>query len=216
MSSEVCLPSAIHFSIFSSKDLGHSPLGSSTSRNPRSNHVGWFAQAQDLLQQSRDKPAEGKKRQEVHAILELLLFSPNAMTILLSFKDVSKITLWNLSRIIMGFVLNNLLFFTESFVQSCARCGSIVGDTRALLIADKRHPWNQATIPQGAEEQEHTRCHLEQSVPRRKRGCQGKLLSDAVWRRQKWWEWCKVLTWTTHRYLNVSKTWRVLVEKQGK
>lgn len=39
-SSEIWLPSAIHFSIFSFKDLGHSPLGSSTSRNPRSNHAG--------------------------------------------------------------------------------------------------------------------------------------------------------------------------------
>lgn len=69
----------------------------------------------------------------------------------------------------MGFVLDNLLFFlTESFVRSCVRCGSFVGDTRALLIADKQPPWNEATLPQEREEEEHRRCHLLQTAPGRK------------------------------------------------
>lgn len=38
---EIELLTPIHFSIFSFRDLGHSPLGSSTSRNPRSSHIEW-------------------------------------------------------------------------------------------------------------------------------------------------------------------------------
>lgn len=120
---EIELLTAIHFSIFSFKDLGHSPLGSSTSRNPRSSHIRWFSQTQDLLQQSWDKSGEEEEGKKVYAVLELLSFFPYAMRILLSFRDESKCTLRNMTKI-MFFVLYNLLS-TKSFVYFHAKLFSV-------------------------------------------------------------------------------------------
>lgn len=47
------------------------------------------------------------------------------MTILLSFRDESKFTLWNMAKIIMVFVLYKLLF-TKSFVYFHAKLLSMV------------------------------------------------------------------------------------------